>query len=156
MPKKSSERPSVAENRRARYDYEIVRSVEAGLQLTGSEVKSLREGKASIVDAYASPAGNALFLINSWIPEYAKANRFNHEERRHRKLLLHKHEIDKIATAVQREGMTAVPLRIYFNDRGIAKLELALARGRKKSDKRETEKKRDWQRQKARLLRNKG
>lgn len=156
MAKKSDERRIVAENRKARYNYEIVDTVEAGIQLQGTEVKSLREGKANIAESYASPEQDALYLVNASIPEYVKANRFNHEERRRRKLLLHRREIDKLSAAVQRDGMTLVPLRMYFNARGIAKLEIALARGKKNVDKRETEKKRDWQREKARLLRDKG
>ena len=146
----------VAENRKARFNYEIIDTFEAGLVLTGTEVKSLREGKANIAESYATEEGGEIWLINSYLPEYLQANRFNHETRRRRKLLLNKKEVRRLIGAVQREGMTLVPLRIYFNDRGRAKLELALARGKKLHDKRETEKKRDWERQKARLLRERG
>lgn len=146
----------VAENRRARFDYEIAEAFEAGIALTGTEVKSLRTGKASLAESYATMEGNELVLINAHIPEYGQANRFNHEPRRHRKILLHRRQIDRLAGAVQKEGMTIVPLRIYFNDRGIAKLEIALARGRKSHDKREVQKERSWQREKARLLRQHG
>lgn len=146
----------VAENRKARFNYEIIDTFEAGLVLTGTEVKSLREGKANIAESYATEEGGEIWLINSYLPEYLQANRFNHEVRRRRKLLLNKREVRKLIGAVQREGMSLVPLKIYFNDRGRAKLELALARGKKLHDKRETEKKRDWERQKARLMREKG
>lgn len=156
---KSSAQPTrrnVAENRKARFNYEIIDTFEAGLVLTGTEVKSLREGKANIADSYASEEGGEIWLINSYLPEYLQANRFNHETRRRRKLLLNKKEVRKLIGAVQREGMSLIPLKIYFNDRGRAKLELALAKGKKLHDKRETEKKRDWDRQKARLMRDKG
>lgn len=146
----------VAVNRKARRNYEIEDTIEAGLMLQGSEVKSLREGQANIAESYASAEDDELFLINAYIPEYAQANRANHEPRQMRKLLLHRREIDRLAAAVDREGMTLVPLRLYFNERGIAKLEIALARGKKLHDKRETERKRDWERQKARLMREKG
>jgi SsrA-binding protein len=146
----------VAENRKARHNYDIIETFEAGIALEGSEVKSLREGKANIAESYASPEDGELYLINSSIQEYKQANRFNHEERRPRKLLMHKREIARLIGATEREGMTLVPLRLYFNDRGIAKVELALAKGRKLHDKREAEKARDWQRQKARLLRERG
>ncbi|MCP8895763.1 SsrA-binding protein SmpB [Shinella daejeonensis] len=146
----------VAENRKARHNYEIMDTYEAGLVLTGTEVKSLREGKANIAESYASDEGDEIWLINSYLPEYLQANRFNHETRRRRKLLLSKREINRLRAAINREGMTLVPLRIYFNDRGRAKLELALAKGKKLHDKRETQKERDWNRQKARLLRDKG
>ena len=124
--------------------------------LTGSEVKSLRSGKATIAESYAKAKDGELFLVNAYIPEYAMANRFNHEPRRVRKLLVRKTEVRKLAAAVQREGMTLIPLRLYFNAKGIAKIELGVARGKKLHDKRETEKKRDWARDKARLLRGKG
>lgn len=156
---KSSAQPTrrnVAENRKARFNYEIIDTFEAGLVLTGTEVKSLREGKANIAESYASEEGGEIWLINSYLPEYLQANRFNHETRRRRKLLLNKKEVRKLIGAVQREGMSLIPLKIYFNDRGRAKLELALAKGKKLHDKRETEKKRDWDRQKARLMRDKG
>ena len=150
------ERRNVAENRKTRFNYEIVDTFEAGLMLTGTEVKSLREGKANIAESYATEEGGEIWLINSYLPEYLQANRFNHETRRRRKLLLNKKEMRKLIGAVQREGMSLVPLRIYFNDCGRAKLELALAKGKKLHDKRETKKKRDWDRQKARLMREKG
>ncbi|MCY6381465.1 SsrA-binding protein SmpB [Hoeflea prorocentri] len=156
MSKAKSGRRNVAENRKARFNYEIVETFEAGLVLTGTEVKSLREGKANIAESYATEEGGEIWLINSYLPEYLQANRFNHETRRRRKLLLNKREVRKLIGAVQREGMSLVPLRIYFNDRGRAKLEIALAKGKKVHDKRETEKKRDWERQKARLLRERG
>ncbi len=145
---------TVAENRKARFAYEVLDTYEAGLALTGTEVKSLRQGQANIQESYASPEGGEIWLINSFIPEYLQANRFNHEPRRRRKLLLKKKEMAKLAQAVEREGMTMVPLKIYFNDRGRAKLLLGLARGKKLHDKRETEKKRDWEREKARLMRD--
>lgn len=154
--KKQPPRKVVAENRKARHAYDIQEVFEAGIALAGSEVKSLRQGKANIAESYASEEGGEIYVINAHIPAYLQANRFNHEERRPRKLLLHKNEIAKLIGAVQREGMTLVPLKLYFNDRGRAKLELALARGRKLHDKREVEKERDWNRQKARLLREKG
>ncbi|MEN9895550.1 MAG: SsrA-binding protein SmpB [Pseudomonadota bacterium] len=149
-------RKIVAENRKARFNYEIVDTYEAGLVLTGTEVKSLREGKANIAESYASDEGNEIWLINSYVPEYLQANRFNHETRRRRKLLLSAREINRLRVAINREGMTLVPLKIYFNDKGRAKMELALAKGKKLHDKRETEKERDWNRQKGRLLRDKG
>lgn len=146
----------VAVNRKARRNYLIEDTIEAGLVLQGSEVKSLREGQANIAESYASTEGDELFLINAYIPEYQQASRDNHEPRQMRKLLLHRREMDKLSAAVDREGMTLIPLRLYFNERGIAKLELALGRGKKLHDKRETERKRDWDRQKARLMRDKG
>jgi SsrA-binding protein len=145
-----------ADNRRARFDYEIGETFEAGLALTGTEVKSLREGKATISESYATSKDGEMFLINANIPEYLEANRFNHTPRRARKLLLHKREIAKLSQGVERQGMTVVPLKIYFNEKGRAKIELALARGKKLYDKRETDKKRDWGREKARLMRDKG
>ncbi|MFP3920627.1 MAG: SsrA-binding protein SmpB [Dichotomicrobium sp.] len=154
--KKDPARRTVAENRKARHNYEILETFEAGIALQGSEVKSLREGRANIAESYASAEKGEIYLINSAIQEYRQANRFNHEERRPRKLLLHKKEIARLIGATEREGMTLVPLKLYFNDRGIAKVQLALGRGRKQHDKREAEKARDWQRQKARLLREKG
>ena len=146
----------VAENRKARFNYEIDEKLEAGIVLTGSEVKSLRSGKANISEAYASDEQGGLYLINAHISEYAQASRDGHAPTRPRKLLLHKREIDRLLGAIQRQGMTLVPLKLYFNARGIAKVELGLARGKKLHDKRETEKKRDWQRQKGRLMREKG
>ena len=145
-----------AANRRARFNYEIGQTFEAGIALTGTEVKSLREGRSNIADSYAGERGGELWLYNSYIPEYLQANRFNHETRRPRKLLLHKREIGRLVSAVEREGMTIVPLKIFFNDRGRAKVEIALAKGKKLHDKRETEKKRDWGREKQRLMRDKG
>jgi len=158
VPKKKPDpaRKIVAENRKARFNYEIVDTVEAGLVLTGTEVKSLREGKANIAESYATEEGGEIWLINSYLPEYLQANRFNHETRRRRKLLLNKREVNRLAGAVQKDGMSIVPLKIYFNDRGRAKLEVALARGKKLHDKRETVKERDWNRQKARLLKDNG
>jgi len=144
---------NVAENRRARREYEIEKTFEAGLVLLGSEVKSLREGRANIAESYATEERGEMWLINAHIPEYAAANRANHEPRRRRKLLLKKREMVKLIGAVRREGRSIVPLRLFFNDRGIAKLELALGIGRKARDKRGVEQKRDWDRQKARLMR---
>ena len=152
----TSVRKVVAENRKARFNYEIINTYEAGLVLTGTEVKSLREGKANIAESYASDEGGEIWLINSYLPEYLQANRFNHETRRRRKLLLSRREMHRLQVAINREGMTLVPLKIYFNDRGRAKLELALAKGKKLHDKRETEKERDWNRQKSRILRDRG
>ena len=146
----------VAENRKARFSYEVLDTVEAGLVLTGTEVKSLRTGHANIQESYASVEGGEAWLINSHIPEYLQGNRNNHEPRRRRKLLLSKREIARMAAAIEREGMTMVPLKMYFNDRGRAKLLLAIARGKKLHDKRETEKKRDWNREKARLMKERG
>ena len=157
MAKKAEpERRVVADNRKARYSYSIDDTIEGGLVLMGSEVKSLRSGKATIAESYAQAKDGEIILINSYIPEYTMANRFNHEPRRPRKILVHKREAAKLAAAVQREGMTLIPLRVYFNARGIAKIELGIAKGKKIHDKRETEKKRDWQRDKARLMRSKG
>ncbi len=147
---------TAAVNRRARFEYEIGQTFEAGIALTGTEVKSLRGGRSTIADAYAAEKGGEMWLYNAYIPEYLEANRFNHETRRPRKLLLHKKEIGRLAVAVQREGMTIVPLKVFFNDRGRAKVEIAIARGKKAPDKRETEKARDWNRDKARLLRDRG
>jgi SsrA-binding protein len=146
----------VAENRKARFNYEIGDTFEAGIALTGSEVKSLRSGKANIGDSYASDEGGELYLLNAHIAEYSQAGRANHEPTRPRKLLLHRKEIGKLAGAIQREGMTVVPLKLYFNQRGIAKVLLGLAKGKKLHDKRDTEKRRDWDRQKGRLMRDKG
>ncbi len=157
MAKKSeTKRNVVAQNRRARFDYFIEDTMEAGLVLTGSEVKSLRAGKASIAEAYATEEGGELWLINSHIPEYSGAKHFGHAPRRHRKLLMHKREVERLSGQIKREGVTLVPLEVYFNERGVAKLALGLARGKKKVDKRETIKQRDWQRDKARLMREKG
>lgn len=146
----------VADNRKARFNYEIVDTYEAGIALTGTEVKSLRTGKATIGEAYAGPSGEEFFLFNAYIPEYLQANRFNHETKRPRRLLLHRNQINKLLGATQREGFTVIPLKIYFNERGMAKVELGLGRGKKLHDKRETEKERSWNREKARLMREKG
>jgi len=146
----------IAENRRARYDYFIEDSIEAGITLTGTEVKSLRDGRANIAESYAAVEGREIVLVNADIPPYGHANRFNHEPRRPRKLLLHRKQIDKLIGAVQREGRTLIPLKLYFNDKGRAKLELGLAKGKKNHDKREAAAERDWQRDKARLMRERG
>ena len=146
----------IAENRRARYDYFIEETVTAGLVLTGTEVKSLRLGRANIAESYASAERGGMVLINAYIPEYAPASRFNHEPRRPRRLLLHKKEIGKLAGAVNREGRTVIPMRLFWDDKGRAKLELAVAKGKKAHDKREATAERDWQRDKARLMREKG
>jgi SsrA-binding protein len=146
----------IAENRKARFNYEIGEVVEAGIALTGTEVKSLRQGKATIAESYADAKGGEIWLVNANIPEYLQASRFNHAPKRPRKLLLHRRQIDKLAAAVDREGMTIVPLKIFFNDKGRAKIEIALGRGKKLHDKRETEKKRSWDRERSRLMRAKG
>jgi SsrA-binding protein len=146
----------VADNRRARFHYQIGDIYEAGIALTGTEVKSLRQGKATIAESYAAEQDGELWLYNAHIPEYLQANRFNHFPRRPRKLLLHAREINKLRGAVERKGMTLVPLKLYFNAKGRAKLELAVARGKKLHDKRESEKQRSWQRERARLMREKG
>jgi SsrA-binding protein len=143
---------TIAENRRARFDYFIEDVVEAGIMLTGTEVKSLRGGRANIAESYAAVEGNEIVLINADIPPYAGGNRFNHEPRRHRKLLLHRKQIGKLIGAVQREGRTLIPTKLYWNEKGIAKLEIGLAKGKKLHDKRETVAERDWQRDKARLM----
>lgn len=155
-PAKGPTQKLIAENRRARFDYFLEDNVEAGLVLTGTEVKALREGRANIAESYASAEGRDLVLINAYIPEYGPANRFNHEPRRPRRLLLHRRQIDRMLTAVQREGRTIVPTRLYWDEKGRAKLELALAKGKKVHDKRQTEADRDWARDKARLMREKG
>ncbi|MCI5077428.1 SsrA-binding protein SmpB [Oricola sp.] len=149
-------RKLVAENRKARFNFEILDTFEAGLVLQGTEVKSLRNGEANIAESYVSEENGEIWLINSHIPEYLEANRFNHQPRRPRKLLLHKREMAKMAQSADRDGMTLVPLKLYFNDRGRAKLEVAIARGKKLHDKRESSKQRDWNRQKARLIREHG
>jgi SsrA-binding protein len=146
----------VAENRQARYHYAIEDTVEAGIALTGTEVKSVRNGKTTIAESYADPKNGEIWLINATIPEYLQANRFNHEPKRPRRLLMHRKQIDKWMHAVTREGMTLVPLRMYFNERGVVKLQIGLAKGKKLHDKRETEKNRDWDREKGRLLRARG
>jgi SsrA-binding protein len=146
----------IAENRKARFNYEIGEVVEAGIALTGTEVKSLRQGKATIAESYADAKGGEIWLVNANIPEYLQASRFNHAPKRPRKLLLHRRQIDKLAAAVDREGMTIIPLKMFFNDKGRAKVEIALGRGKKLHDKRETEKKRSWERERGRLMRLKG
>lgn len=146
----------VAENRKARFNYEIEEKLEAGIALKGSEVKSLRAGKANIAESYATEQRGELYLINAHIAEYAGAARDGHAPTRPRKLLLHAREVARLIGAVHREGMTLVPLRLYFNARGIAKVQLGLAKGKKLHDKRDTMKKRDWERQKGRLMREKG
>jgi SsrA-binding protein len=147
----------VADNRRARYNYELGEKFEAGLALTGTEVKSLRTGKATIAESYAGvDRAGEMWLYNANIPEYLAGNRFNHEPKRPRKLLLKFREISKLAQGVEREGMTVVPLRLYFNARGRAKIEIALAKGKQLHDKRQSEKKRDWTREKGRLMRERG
>lgn len=145
---------TVAENRRARFDYHLDETYDAGVALVGSEVKSLRDGRASIQDAYAAEQDGEIWLINSHIPEYHGANRFNHEPRRQRKLLLKHREIDNLIGALKRGGVTLVPLTIYFNERGRAKVKIALARGKKLHDKREASKERDWKREQHRLLKS--
>jgi SsrA-binding protein len=148
---------TIADNRRARFDYFLEQNTEAGIALTGTEVKSLRSGRANIAESYVSiENGDELCLINADIPTYGHANRFNHEPRRPRKLLLHRKEIHRFMIAIQREGMTIIPTRLYFNDKGIVKLEIALAKGKKNHDKREATAERDWARDKARLMRDKG
>jgi len=147
---------TVAQNRKARHDYFIEDSLEAGLVLVGTEVKSMRAGRASLGDSYAEARDGEMFLLNANISRYPAANRQNHEPLRPRKLLLHRREIEKLSGLVQRQGYTLVPLKLYFNDRGRAKVELGVARGRKQHDKREREKERSWQREKERLMRERG
>ena len=149
------QRSTVARNRRATHDYFIDERFEAGLALQGTEVKSLRDGRGNISEAYASEQGGELFLVNAYIPEYSAASHFSHETRRPRKLLLHRKEIAKLIGAIQKKGQTLIPLSLYFNQRGRAKVELGLARGKKAYDKRASIKERDWQREKERLLRDK-
>ncbi len=149
-------RKIVADNRRARHEYFIEDKIEAGLVLTGSEVKSLRQGRCSLGDAYAAEQGGEMYLLNAHIPEYKAANRFNHEPLRPRKLLLHKREMARLIGQIQRQGITLVALSVYFNEKGVAKVELGVARGKKKHDKRATEKERSWQREKARVMRERG
>lgn len=145
-------RTVVAQNRKARHNYFIEETMEAGLALTGTEVKSLRGGRSSIAESYVTEDGGEAWLVNADIPEYAGGNRFNHERKRPRKLLLHKKEINRLIGAIQREGRTVVPLQVYFNPRGRAKIEIALVTGKQAHDKRQAIKDRDWQRQRARLL----
>jgi len=155
-PKSDPSRKVVADNRAARYHYAIEDTLEAGIALTGTEVKSLRGGKATIGESYAGPSGNDTMLFNAYIPEYLEANRFNHDTKRPRRLLLHRKQIDKLIGATQRQGYTVIPLKIYFNERGRAKVELGLGKGKQLHDKRETAKQRDWDRDRARLLRDRG
>lgn len=155
-PETFDKQKTVAENRRARFDYAIEDKYEAGLMLQGTEVKALRAGEATIADSYAEVRGGEVWLVNANIPEFSHGNRFNHEPKRPRKLLLHEREIAKLTGAVERKGMTLVPLSIYFNGRGRAKVELALAKGRQAQDKRDYIKDRDWQRDKARIMRERG
>ena len=155
-PKPQPKSKVIAENRRARFDYFLEDNIEAGIQLLGTEIKALRDGRANIAESYVSPEGREMVLINADIPPYKQANRFNHEPRRPRKLLLHRKQIDKLMGAVQRDGQTIIPLRLYLNEAGKAKLEIALAKGKKLHDKREASAERDWQRDKARLMRDKG
>jgi SsrA-binding protein len=145
----------IADNRKARFNYAIGETFEAGIALMGTEVKSLRQGKANIAESYADARGGEIWLVNANIPEYLQASRFNHPPKRPRKLLLHRRQIAKLAAGVEREGMTIVPLKLYFNEKGRAKLEIALARGKKLHDKRETEKRRSWERERGRLMRTK-
>ncbi|MGA9659669.1 MAG: SsrA-binding protein SmpB [Asticcacaulis sp.] len=157
MPDIISTYKVIADNRRARFDYFLEQNTEAGMALTGTEVKALRMGRANIAESYVSiEKGNQLCLINADIPPYGQANRFNHEPRRPRKLLLHRKEIHRFMVAIQREGMTIIPTKLYFNDKGLVKLEIALAKGKKNHDKREATAERDWSRDKARLMREKG
>jgi SsrA-binding protein len=154
--KDADNRKLVAENRRARFDYLIEETMEAGIQLLGTEVKALRAGRANIAESYAAPEKGELWLVNAHIPEYAPAAQFNHEPRRRRKLLVKSRELKKLVGAVERDGRTIAPLKLYFNERGVAKLEIALAKGKKAHDKREASKDRDWKRQQARLIRDRG
>ncbi len=154
--KKESRRKVVADNRRARYDYHLDEVFETGIVLTGTEVKSLREGQASIAESYVAVAGDELELVNANIPIYEAANRENHEPKRPRRLLMHRREIDKILAAINRQGRTVVPLKLYFNARGLVKLEIAIATGKKLHDKRHTSKDRDWKRDQGRLMRDRG
>jgi SsrA-binding protein len=154
--KKAPGQKVVADNRKARFNYEIGEVFEAGIMLTGTEVKALRQGRATIAESYADTKRGELWLINANIPEYLQGGRDNHEPKRARKLLLHKREIAKLASAVEREGMTIVPLKMYFNERGRAKIEVAVAKGKQLHDKRATDRKRDWNREKGRLLRARG
>jgi SsrA-binding protein len=155
--KKEDGHKTVAENRKARHEFFVTDTYEAGIMLTGTEVKSLRSGHANIAESYADSEKDGLYLVNAYIPTFQDAGRFfQHEPRRKRKLLLHAREIHKLAIAVERKGMTIVPLELYFNAKGKAKLKLALAEGKKLHDKREDDKKRDWNREKQRILRDKG
>lgn len=156
MARDLSKQRFAAQNRRARFDYHIEDTIEAGLVLTGSEVKTLRLGRASINEAFATEKDGEMWLLNAYFPEYEAANRFNHEPRRPRKLLLKRREMSRLIGQIQRAGITLVPISIYFNPRGIAKVELGLGKGKRKVDKRDTEKERDWKREQGRLLRERG
>ena len=156
LPAPFDKAKTVAENRRARFDYFVEERLEAGIELRGTEVKALRKGEGSIAESYATVDGNEVFLINSHIPEYIDGSYMNHEPRRRRRLLLKSREIEKLQVAITRQGLTIVPLSIYFNSRGRAKIEIAIARGKKLHDKRETEKERDWKREQGRLMRQNG
>jgi SsrA-binding protein len=156
MAAERAPRRIAAQNRKARHDYLIEDTLEAGIMLAGTEVKALRQGSASIGEAYAGEADGELYLFNAYIPEYEAANRFNHQPRRPRKLLLHRREMNRLLGQIRREGVTVVPLAFYFNERGLLKVELGLARGKKKADRRAAEKARDWRREQARLMREKG
>jgi SsrA-binding protein len=155
-PKTFDKQKIVAENRRAKFDYAVEDTFEAGLQLQGTEVKALRGGEGSIAESYAEIRDGEAWLVNANIPEFSHGNRHNHEPKRPRKLLLHTREIERLVGAVERKGMTLVPMSVYFNARGRAKVELALAKGRQTKDKRDYIKDRDWQRDKARILRERG
>lgn len=154
--KPASQNRALAENRRARFDYAIEDTFEAGIMLLGTEVKALREGRANIAESYASVEGDELWLINANIPIYEPASQFNHEPKRHRKLLLKRKEISRLQSETQRKGRTIVPLKLYINDRGLVKILIGIGTGKRAIDKRETQKNRDWQKQKARLMRLKG
>lgn len=156
MAAETNKQKTIAENRRARFDYFLEDNIEAGLQLLGTEIKALRDGRANIAESYAAVEGREIVLINADIPPFKQANRFNHEPRRPRKLLLHRRQIDRLIGAVQRDGQTIIPLRLYINESGKAKLEIALAKGKKAHDKREAIAERDWQRDKARLMKERG
>jgi len=153
--KKKSQENTVARNRKARHNYFIENNIEAGIMLQGTEIKSIRTGRSSIEESYASEENGELFLINAYIPEYKAGGRDQHETRRPRKLLLHKKELTKMINAVSREGATIIPLSLYFNKRGMLKVDLGLAKGKRQYDKRQTEKERDWRRNQARIMRNK-
>ena len=156
MAKVKSSKNIVARNRRARHDYEIEETMEVGMVLFGTEVKSLRQGRASIAEAYAGEKDGAIYLLNAFIPEYTHGTHFNHPPKRPRKLLLKRREMQRLLGAISRKGVTLIPMSLYFNERGIAKLELGLAHGKKKVEKREAEKERDWKRQKERIIKEKG
>ena len=156
MARAPDKQKTIAENRKARFEYHIEDVFEAGIALQGTEVKSLRTGNSTIGESYAEVRGDEAWLVNANIPEYSHGNRQNHEPKRPRKLLLHRRQIDRLAGAIQRQGMTLVPLSMYFDSSGRAKVELALAKGKQLHDKRQTAKDRDWKRQQARLLREKG